>query len=96
MTDDAETARLQRAAAGYVRFRKMRSVGNVLVGLGMAAVAVVVIATHGLIWGLVTFFIGGTVVGGVLGVLVMLPLGYLICGRDAMTFGRKYESRFER
>jgi hypothetical protein len=52
-----------------------------------------VAATWGILWAAVFLIVGGPVLGGVAGLLLMTPIGYLFCGRRAMQLGRALTTR---
>jgi hypothetical protein len=87
-----DEARLNRAVRGYMRFRRIKAVVSFSFIVVMILLSIAVASANGLIWGLVVFFVGSPIAGGVLGLIIMTPLGYLFCGRDAMTLGREIEA----
>jgi type IV secretory pathway VirB3-like protein len=89
-------AQLQRAAEGYRRFIKIKTVASVLLFLVMVGVSVLVIAKVGLLVGLLVLFVGSPIAAGVVGPIIMLPIGYVVCGRDAMKLGVAVQQEKER
>lgn len=92
MRPTTDEARLRRALRGYRRFRAMRLFFSILLACVAAVIGAAVAARHGILPGVVVFVVGAPVLGAVVGPIVMLPLGYLFCGRDAMTLGRRLEA----
>jgi len=93
MSDDiAYRARMERAARGYRRLVKIKLAVSVLFSLALVLVSLLVLVNAGVLWALLVFVVGGAVGRGVLGLVLVLPLGYLFCGRDAMKVGQTAET----
>ena len=80
---------LDRAVRGYRRFGTLKSILKVPFFAGVIVLTVIAYRHYGILGGAAMLIVGTPALMGVFSVVVVLPLGYAFCGRDAMRLGQQ-------